>query len=146
VFTLAVGCIDRSTRHCPVLVGWRNQRQVRFASCGCGVRLWLWLRRLARRDAGAYNHWPVLRSLCSRHHRASPLCVQLPLDCFTRHSPHQGDDRCVLGLARRLQYPSISLSHVSLLLVGIRACKVMGESRFAGSLVFTIVTQHAHRR
>jgi hypothetical protein len=43
-------------------------------------------------------------------------------------------------------YASLSLSHASLLLVGVRACKVLGESRFAGPLVFTILTQHAHRR
>ena len=33
-----------------------------------------------------------------------------------------------------LRYTLISLSHASLLVVGIRACKVMGEIRFAGSV------------
>ena len=38
------------------------------------------------------------------------------------------------GCGRGLLYAWVSLSHASLLVVGIRACKVMGETRFAGSL------------
>ena len=37
-----------------------------------------------------------------------------------------------------LLYAWVSLSHASLLVVGIRACKVMGENRFAGSFAFAI--------
>jgi hypothetical protein len=36
---------------------------------------------------------------------------------------------------QHLRYTSISLSHLSLLMVGIRACKAMGEIRFAGSFL-----------
>jgi hypothetical protein len=41
-----------------------------------------------------------------------------------------------VGCGRGLLYAWVSLSHASLLVVGIRACEVMGETRFAGS-VFT---------
>jgi hypothetical protein len=39
-----------------------------------------------------------------------------------------------VGCGRGLLYAWVSLSHASLLVVGIRACKVMGEIRFAGSV------------
>ena len=41
-----------------------------------------------------------------------------------------------LGCGRSLLYAWVSLSHASLLVVGIRGCEVMGGTRFAGS-VFT---------
>jgi hypothetical protein len=51
-----------------------------------------------------------------------------------------------MGCSQGLLYTWVSLSHVSLLVVGIRACKVMGEIRFAGSVTFSIIlSQREHQ-
>jgi hypothetical protein len=47
-----------------------------------------------------------------------------------------------VGCGRSLLYAWVSLSHASLLVVGIRACKVIGETRFAGS----VFTRQSRRR
>jgi hypothetical protein len=61
------------------------------------------------------------------------LLAQLILDRLPCAELRQHMGRCCNANGGGLLYTSISLSHLSLLMVGIRACKAMGEIRFAGS-------------
>jgi isoquinoline 1-oxidoreductase beta subunit len=57
------------------------------------------------------------------------------LNCALPCQDPNGCTHCAsLGCGRGLLYAWVGLSHASLLVVGIRACKVMGEIRIAGSL------------
>ena len=76
--------------------------------------------------------------LAMRHAlQLEPTSLELSLCCLTACCLAKTPTAALIarvGCGRGLLYAWVSLSHASLLVVGIRACKVMGETRFAGSL------------
>src|SRR5215471_10826136 len=99
-----------------------------------------WALLLRRRDTSArYLSVGAMISRCDLLCNLSPRAwscrfVVLTARCLAKTPTASLIAR--VGCGRGLLYAWVSLSHASLLVVGIRACKVMGETRFAGS-VFT---------
>src|SRR6516162_2479796 len=74
-----------------------------------------------------------------------PTSLELSLCCLTACCLAKTPTAALIarvGCGRGLLYAWVSLSRASLLVVGIRACKVMGETRFAGS----VFTRQSRRR
>ena len=97
-----------------------------------------WALLLRRRDTSArYLSVGAMISRCDLLCNLSPRAwscrfVVLTARCLAKTPTASLIAR--VGCGRGLLYAWVSLSHASLLVVGIRACKVLGETRFAGSL------------
>src|SRR6516165_12185771 len=97
-----------------------------------------WALLLRRRDTSArYLSVGAMISRCDLLCNLSPRAwscrfVVLTARCVAKTPTASLIAR--VGCGRGLLYAWVSLSHASLPVVGIRACKVMGETRFAGSV------------